>query len=226
MPGSPRRLVLLAGRHLLLDDWSTKSRRWCARCLDQARTAALLDGSRSSLGPWHRALWDVHSVAVRPTHRIVLSGRCHVCGRHQDFRRPSLDRRPWAADPCAASTGSFGRAHRGASQAPPRSGPLAGLSRRAGALARCRREPAGVGRRSIEDFGRRYVACASLARSAGTSSRKLADVLGHHGVEPASGRPDRRQLLYERATLPPSPLQWKRGGRTRRWSPTAPGSIK
>ena len=86
--------------------WSTKTRRWCGRCLREDRMAARLDRQARHPGPWHRASWDIRSVAVCPTHDVALSDRCQACRRAQSFRGPALDRCPCGADLAETEAGT------------------------------------------------------------------------------------------------------------------------
>lgn len=84
----PRRVVGLSGEQVLLNDWTTRRRRWCPECLREDR---LRTESASSVACWHRAAWDVGSVASCPLHRLALVDLCPSCGSPQGWDGPSID---------------------------------------------------------------------------------------------------------------------------------------
>lgn len=94
------RTVELAGELLLLNDWSTRSRRWCSRCLVDDRAEAIAQSQPIGAGPWHRAHWDIRSVSGCARHGIRLSRACSRCGAEQDWSGPAVDRCRCGRDLC------------------------------------------------------------------------------------------------------------------------------
>ena len=94
----PSRTVRLAGETLLLNDWTTRRRRWCPRCLAGDRRQATDAGRTTVAACWHRAHWDVRSVDICPEHRVPLEGRCQACGATQAWSGPGVDRCRCGAD--------------------------------------------------------------------------------------------------------------------------------
>lgn len=78
------RRVRLNGREVRELDWSTRARRWCARCMadDLANSG--------TAGVWHRSWWDARFVGTCPIHRVSLLDRCVRCGKPPVWGRAPL----------------------------------------------------------------------------------------------------------------------------------------
>lgn len=79
------RRVDLAGEQILLSDWSTSSRRWCAACLEG-------DAAAGQFGAYQRYWWDVASIAVCHVHSLRMSAACGWCGQLTTWADHTLDR--------------------------------------------------------------------------------------------------------------------------------------
>lgn len=98
------RSVDIAGERLLLNDWSTRRRRWCPACFAEDRASAPKENLRVEFACWHRALWDVWSVHSCPIHQQRLVEVCSRCGETQDWRGPAVDRCSCNADLATTET--------------------------------------------------------------------------------------------------------------------------
>jgi hypothetical protein len=92
------RTVKLGDDELLLNDWSSRKRRWCSDCFRDDRHDHCVRGQAVEFSPWHRAIWDVGSVRTCSKHALELSAACWRCERPQDWLAPALDRCACGAD--------------------------------------------------------------------------------------------------------------------------------
>lgn len=82
-----RRTVSLLGETFRLGDWSIRSRRWCAACL-QADTGK----SSDVVGSVHRTVWDLGSVGACLEHGTLLTNLCPRCGAICGWNDPGVGR--------------------------------------------------------------------------------------------------------------------------------------
>lgn len=88
------RSVRMGDERLLLNDWSTRARRWCPACLAHDRAVARSAGEPVLTAAWHRSAWDVRSIRSCPLHRVLLADACRACGAAPGWDGPAVD---WCA---------------------------------------------------------------------------------------------------------------------------------
>lgn len=92
------RVVELAGQKLLLNDWTLRPRRYCARCFAADRFEATTAGLPADFGPWHRGCWDIRSYDVCHHHRVALNGVCPACRAPLGWVHSRIDECPCGAN--------------------------------------------------------------------------------------------------------------------------------